>query len=41
MVAIISIKEFQALSKDDAEITAIDPEPRVDLAASNDGIERI
>jgi hypothetical protein len=41
MVAIISIDEFQALSIDNAEFTAIDAEPQVDLAASDDGIKQV
>jgi hypothetical protein len=41
MVANISIDEFQALSKDNAEFTAIDAEPQVDLAASDDGIKQV
>ena len=41
MVAIISIDEFQALSKDNAEFTAIDAQPQVDLAAADDGVKQV
>jgi len=41
MVAIISIDEFRALFKDDAEFTVIDPRPQADFAARDNGNRQI